>query len=127
MSSQERELWGADDPEYLEALANYSFSSEKKSPNAGTKRKRSISPEMESDINPTLFTGPKPPKELVSSKNENYVYGAANFGGFGEYMFRKRAKLQIQNQHLVDEDEPIKKPQIFKGVAIYVSRRLLSY
>ncbi|KIO32567.1 hypothetical protein M407DRAFT_18608 [Tulasnella calospora MUT 4182] len=120
-SSQERELWGSEDPDYLEALVNYTFSSEKKSPSVGTKRKRTASPEPESDVNPTLFTGPRPPKETVSSKNENYVYGAANFGGFGEYMFRKRAKLQIQNVQLADEDEGTKKPQIFKGVAIYVN------
>lgn len=120
-ASQERELWGSDDPEYLEALANYSFSPENGPSTGGAKRKRSPSPELESDINPTLFTGPRPPKEVVSSKNENYVYGAASFGGFGEYMFRKRAKLQIQNDHLADEEEQAKKPSIFKGIAIYAS------
>ncbi|KAG8907971.1 deoxycytidyl transferase, partial [Tulasnella sp. 417] len=108
-------------PEYLEALASYSFSTQKKPTSVGAKRKRTASPEPDSDVNPALFTGPRPPKETVSSKNENYVYGAANFGGFGEYMFRKRAKLQIQNDQLADEDDKTKKPQIFKGVAIYVN------
>lgn len=44
------------------------------------------------------------------------VYGAAHFGNFGEYMNRKRAKLQIQNN---DIDHGVKK--IFEGLAIYVS------
>jgi DNA repair protein REV1 len=54
---------------------------------------------------------------------ENNIYGASRFGGFGEYMRRKRAKLQIQNAELeqpsaTDDGE---KSQIFKGIAIYVS------
>ena len=54
---------------------------------------------------------------------ENDTYGASRFGGFGEYMSRKRAKLQIQNAEL---EQPSAtgdgaKSQIFKGIAIYVS------
>lgn len=43
------------------------------------------------------------------------VYGPSSFGGWGEYMMRKRAKLQIQNSTMEVSDT------IFKGLAIYVS------
>lgn len=59
------------------------------------------------------------------TKNEE-IYGAAHFGDFGEYMHRKRAKLQIQNAEL---EEPGRDgaggSKIFKGLAIYVSFDLL--
>lgn len=48
------------------------------------------------------------------------VYGAAHFGNFGEYMRRKRAKLQIQNAEMVQSGEG-EKSAIFKGISIYVS------
>ena len=53
---------------------------------------------------------------------ENDTYGASRFGGFGEYMGRKRAKLQIQNAELKQpsETDDVAKSQIFKGIAIYV-------
>lgn len=44
------------------------------------------------------------------------IYGAAVFGGFGQYMRRKRAKLQIQNAEIVEAP----KSRIFNGLAIYV-------
>ena len=54
---------------------------------------------------------------------ENDTYGASRFGGFGEYMRRKRAKLQIQNAELEQPSttDDVAKSQIFKGIAIYVS------
>jgi DNA repair protein REV1 len=54
---------------------------------------------------------------------ENDTYGALRFGGFGEYMKRKRAKLQIQNAELEQPSatDDVAKSQIFKGIAIYVS------
>lgn len=54
---------------------------------------------------------------------ENDPYGASRFGGFGEYMGRKRAKLQIQNAELKQPSatDDVAKSQIFKGIAIYVS------
>jgi DNA repair protein REV1 len=55
------------------------------------------------------------------TKNEE-IYGAAHFGAFGEYMHRKRAKLQIQNAEL---EEGVGGSIIFKGLAIYVSLDLL--
>ncbi|KAJ7227303.1 hypothetical protein GGX14DRAFT_629326 [Mycena pura] len=45
------------------------------------------------------------------------IYGPSRFGDFGEYMQRKRAKIQIQNSEIVSTA----KTQIFKGVAVYVN------
>ena len=46
-------------------------------------------------------------------------YGESSFGGFGEYMRRKKLKLQNQDEEIrLDiKDEP----QIFKGMVIHVS------
>ncbi|VDC00972.1 unnamed protein product [Peniophora sp. CBMAI 1063] len=46
------------------------------------------------------------------------IYGAAHFGEFGEYMRRKRAKLQIQNTEL---EEGSGRSQIFKDLSIYIN------
>ena len=50
------------------------------------------------------------------------TYGASRFGGFGEYMQRKRQKLQIQNAEIDDEDGETTQvsSKIFKGLQIYV-------
>ncbi|CAG7846701.1 DNA repair protein REV1; AltName: Full=Rev1-like terminal deoxycytidyl transferase [Serendipita indica DSM 11827] len=44
------------------------------------------------------------------------VYGASSFGGWGQYMQRKRAKLQIQNQDMTSVISGI-----FKGIEIYIN------
>ncbi len=52
---------------------------------------------------------------------DSHTYGAARFGEFGEYMTRKRAKLQVQNVELVGgEDETGQSSKIFSGLQIYV-------
>ncbi|KZV71579.1 DNA repair protein [Peniophora sp. CONT] len=60
----------------------------------------------------------------LQTDDDNYlgedIYGAAHFGDFGEYMRRKRAKLQIQNTEL---DEGTERNQIFRGVSIYINGR----
>lgn len=53
------------------------------------------------------------------------IYGPARFGGLGQYMHRKRAKLQIQNAAIQSQESDEGGSQIFKGLAIYV--RYLSY
>jgi DNA repair protein REV1 len=49
------------------------------------------------------------------------TYGASRFGGFGDYMRRKRAKLQIQNSDIVEGSKNGATSQILKGLSIYVS------
>ncbi|KAK7062843.1 deoxycytidyl transferase [Paramarasmius palmivorus] len=56
-----------------------------------------------------------------AAEDDEAVYGEAHFGNFGEYMRRKRAKLQIQNTGIANDETLNKEPQIFKGIAIYVN------
>ncbi|KAF9066498.1 hypothetical protein BDP27DRAFT_1384323 [Rhodocollybia butyracea] len=70
---------------------------------------------------------PPPPNQkalLVSSKrklddskdsHDEQIYGAARFGDFGQYMKRKRAKLQIQNKDIA------RNGGIFHGISIYIN------
>jgi DNA repair protein REV1 len=58
------------------------------------------------------------------SGEDSDTYGAAHFGGFGEYMRRKRAKLQIQNTQIAQADSTTSSSAIFRGLAIYVSGRM---
>ncbi|KAG6898612.1 hypothetical protein C0993_005696, partial [Termitomyces sp. T159_Od127] len=51
------------------------------------------------------------------------VYGQSHFGEFGEYMRRKRAKLQIQNADIDQETGS----HLFKGLAIYASFSLFLF
>ena len=69
--------------------------------------------EGESDINPHVLA------TMRQQDDKNDVYGASSFGGYGQYMARKRAKLQIQNADMVEL-----KSKIFEGIEIYV--RLVS-
>lgn len=50
----------------------------------------------------------------------NDTYGPSKFGNFGQYMSRKRAKLQIQNAELDVCDERSSRKGIFHGLQIYV-------
>lgn len=46
-------------------------------------------------------------------------YGESSFGGFGDYMRRKKLKLQNQDEQIrLDIND---EPQIFKGMVIHVS------
>jgi len=60
-----------------------------------------------------------------SLSREDDTYGPSHFGQFGEYMRRKRAKLQIQNAELEEPVEAAVSGKIFRGLAIYV--RFLVY
>ena len=52
---------------------------------------------------------------------DGHTYGASRFGEFGEYMTRKRAKLQVQNAEIEpEEDEGVSRSKLFHGLQIYV-------
>jgi DNA repair protein REV1 len=60
--------------------------------------------------------------EQTADYTNSEVYGASRFGHLGEYMRRKRAKLQIQNT--VMEGVAVgntERSRLFEGIAIYVS------
>ncbi len=62
---------------------------------------------------------------VSGSHLDSDAYGASRFGEFGEYMRRKRAKLQIQNAEMGDTSRgEASRSQLFKGLAIYVGTRL---
>ncbi|PBK98552.1 DNA repair protein [Armillaria gallica] len=55
-------------------------------------------------------------KRHRAEQGDDAIYGPAHFGDFGEYMQRKRAKLQIQNSEFESNNGGI-----FKGLAIYIN------
>lgn len=140
-SSASSDYFGEDDPEFLEALSRtvlpgdigHSGNTAKKlsnvtsdlppvtQPRGNLKRPRSPT----SDEHEELHESPTYHRVLSSIDDDKTksgylnsdTYGAASFGGFGEYMVRKRAKLQIQNAELNDADTTDK---IFAGLQIYV-------
>ncbi|KAH9890493.1 DNA repair protein [Cubamyces lactineus] len=60
--------------------------------------------------------------DLDASYLNSHTYGASRFGEFGEYMTRKRAKLQIQNAEMVVDDEDSGgRSRIFRGLQIYIN------
>jgi DNA repair protein REV1 len=124
-----------DDPDFLEALLRAKLSGDVPECSEGSslkleekveetkqvagiyeslKRKRSVSPD------PNMPASQSQDSSRINGTDLD-VYGASRFGHFGEYMRRKRAKLQIQNTHLQRTDEDSKKSAIFRGLAIYVS------
>ncbi|TCD63972.1 deoxycytidyl transferase [Steccherinum ochraceum] len=54
---------------------------------------------------------------------DNHTYGASRFGNWGEYMTRKRAKLQIQNAEMEDGGGADGSPtsRLFSGLQIYIN------
>lgn len=58
-------------------------------------------------------------ERLANNPQDDDIYGASRFGGYGEYMRRKRAKLQIQNATIHSMDAS--GSGIFTGLSIYVS------
>ncbi|CAK5269398.1 unnamed protein product [Mycena citricolor] len=105
-----------DDPEFLAALNHIALPGDVVSVTAPAQMGNSDS---ESDLEPPppaqMARPLKRRHELLDPVDEE-VYGEAHFGGFGEYMHRKRAKLQIQNS-----ESGAAKSGIFKGVAIHVN------
>ena len=82
-------------------------------PRATLKRSRSSSEEIDKSISNTSF-------HQAPAGNEDDTYGRSHFGAGGEYMWRKRAKLQIQNRAQLDGEDDSEKSRIFEGVSIYV-------
>lgn len=107
-------------------------------PSTQVPRKRRLSSESAAENDDAPHGSSSRPRVLTSGDGSSYMdneqtYGAAHFGDFGEYMSRKRAKLQLQNVANNDgaedgdeeEDEnsrETRRRQIFRGLAIYVCR-----
>ncbi|KIJ63335.1 hypothetical protein HYDPIDRAFT_92853 [Hydnomerulius pinastri MD-312] len=87
-------------------------------PSSSRKRERSESQGSEELVN---LSNAKAIDQNGQEDNPE-IYGASRFGHFGEYMRRKRAKLQIQNANLdAGGDSNGVKSNIFQGIAVYVN------
>ena len=125
-STDSSDYFGPDDPAFLEALANAVLPGDEgtgttasRAPDAQSRsRKRSrdesdeVQVEMSSHV--TLTRG------LGDAEGDQEIYGASCFGHFGEYIHRKRAKLQIQNADLDASQNIGGKSKIFSSLAIYM-------
>ncbi|KAI0344985.1 DNA repair protein [Trametopsis cervina] len=137
------------DPDFLEALANLStpegdqkltVESSERNPSQtdsqdgmpppnqlGLKRRRSLGPEDGQEDLGISHHNVISSIDQDKTKSEyltSHTYGASRFGEFGEYMHRKRQKLQIQNAE-IEEDNPETAPEpsmrIFRGLQIYIN------
>ena len=83
------------------------------------------------DEHPALAHSPvhAPDDSGTGSYMDSDAYGASRFGGFGEYMRRKRAKLQIQNTEMGDTTTTVvaSTSKLFSGLSIYVGESALCY
>ncbi|KAI9508820.1 DNA repair protein [Russula earlei] len=75
------------------------------------------------DEHPALpHSSPESPIQIGTSYLDSDTYEASRFGGFGDYMRRKRAKLQIQNAEMGDSPEVItSNSRLFNGLAIHIN------
>jgi hypothetical protein len=98
VGTQSSDLFGNDeeDEEFLHALMGVPVNSPSRA--LPLKRKRSPSPI------PATFSS--------EAEYDPAVYGSTKFGDWGDYMRKKRAKLQVQNSAATTG--------IFKGLSIYV-------
>lgn len=78
------------------------------------KRARSVS-----SIDEPVHSPTNSPTGISSLNLVSDTYGASRFGEFGEYMRRKRAKLQIQNVEIGDTQRG--GSQLFKGLSIHIN------
>jgi len=79
----------------------------------GARAKRALEHRPSTDENGTV---------LYSQTNVGEEYGASSFGGLGDYMRRKKLKLQNQDEEL--RKDITDEPQIFKGMVVHVQSSL---
>lgn len=118
-SQNSSDYFGEDDSNFLRALQSMTLPGDKPPNTIEDDRKN------EETHFPPAQSGLKRRFCSVESEQEqdDAVYGASHFGQFGEYMKRKRAKLQIQNHELQNQTNASERKQseLFQGIAIHVS------
>ncbi|KAF9009538.1 hypothetical protein BDQ17DRAFT_1421710 [Cyathus striatus] len=80
-------------------------------------KRRRVEDEVYREREPSVAS---PVKVNQIPQNDNDTYGPSN-GDFGQYMRRKRAKLQIQNAEISSDTSSEVKSRIFEGISIYVN------
>ena len=110
--------WFSSDPGvYVQALDEFEQSLAQQDPQPYADEEHEIQiQEIQSPSTPHKRTH----GEVTVDDLDSHTYGASTFGGFGEYMARKRAKLQIQNQTIPSGSELETASRIFRGIRIYV-------
>jgi DNA repair protein REV1 len=85
-------------------------------------KKRAYSVSSDDEHPEQAYSPVHSPDRGTSSYLDSDTYGAARFGGFGEYMRRKRAKLQIQNTEMGSSTPMVIAPtsKLFSGLLIHV-------
>ncbi|KAG8803064.1 deoxycytidyl transferase [Serendipita sp. 398] len=115
-SSQTTTFFGDDEEGFEDALKDMELDTPRTAARATTptpasrKRKASQTGDEILDINTySLAT-------MKRDDDPEDIYGASSFGGYGQYMRRKRAKLQIQNRDMskIQSD-------VLRGVEIYIN------
>ncbi|KAG2047727.1 DNA repair protein [Suillus hirtellus] len=118
-STDSSDLFGPDDPEFLEALRNAVLPGDQiTAPSADTEslsRKRHRDEIDEQQVETTSHGTLT--HRLRDTEDDPEIYGASRFGHFGEYMHRKRAKLQIQNADIGVGTTT----KMFSGLSIYIN------
>jgi DNA repair protein REV1 len=123
-----------DSPAFLQALQDIVLPGDSQTPRASPthdeNRTKSVYESTKRPHSPS--SSPATPQQHDDDQNNGAstsytdnadIYGPSRFGEFGEYMRRKRAKLQIQNTQFDSEgnSDADDKSRIFRGLAIYVS------
>ncbi|KAG2075797.1 DNA repair protein [Suillus decipiens] len=119
-STDSSDLFGPDDPEFLEALRNAVLPGDQITvPQESLNRKRLRDESDEQQVGTTSHGTLT--HESGDTEGNPEIYGASRFGHFGEYMHRKRAKLQIQNATLDTSQDVGATKKIFSGLSIYIN------
>ena len=86
-------------------------------------KKRAYSVSSDNEHSEQAHSPVHSPDRGTSSYLDSDTYGASRFGGFGEYMRRKRAKLQVQNAEMGGSTPVVIAPtnKLFSGLSIHVS------
>jgi len=113
-----------DDSQFLEALRNAVLPGDivEQQPSQGSTESQDLEPPPPAQPRKRRYSQLENEERIINVDPEDDTYGPAHFGDFGEYMRRKRAKLQIQNAHAsqLGESGANGKDGIFTGLAIYV-------
>ena len=116
-SQEQSSDWFSSDPGvYVQALNEFEQSMAQQGPQQPDEEQEA---EIQ-EVQPSLTVHKRTHDEVAGDYLNSRVYGAATFGDFGEYMVRKRAKLQVQNQTLTSSSGLKISSKIFQGVGIYV-------
>jgi hypothetical protein len=87
-------------------------------------KKRAYSVSSDDEYPEQTHSPVQSPDRGANSYLDSDTYGASRFGGFGEYMRRKRAKLQIQNVEVGSSAPMAITPtsKLFSGLSIHVGQ-----